>query len=124
MLESVDTEGIGPCEVNDGHRRLCALPHRNYLVRHGVWLGCGCSEERPVVTRQQVLLDRATVCLRLLKDNTSNPDNQRTLECLRELWKELALQIWLLPEAEIAEQLEALSDVQASIVAEIRQTMH
>jgi hypothetical protein len=37
------------------------------------------------VTSQQALLDRATVCLRLLRDNSSNPDNERTLECLREL---------------------------------------
>ena len=71
------------------------------------------------VTSQQALLDRATVCLRLLRDNSSNPDNERTLECLRELWKKLALEIWLLRQAEFAEQLKALSDVQVSIVAEI-----
>ena len=70
------------------------------------------------VTSQQALLDRATVCLRLLRDNPSNPDNVRTLECLRELWKKLALEIWLLRQAEFAE-LKALSDVQGRIVAEI-----
>jgi hypothetical protein len=70
------------------------------------------------VTRQQALLDRATVCLRLLRDNPSNPDNERTLECLRELWKKLALEIWLLRQAEFGE-LKALSDVQASIIAAI-----
>lgn len=71
-----------------------------------------------MVTEQQALLDRATVCLRLLRDNPSNPDNERTLECLRELWKKLALEIWLLRQAEFAE-LKALSDVQGRIVAEI-----
>ena len=77
-----------------------------------------------MVTRQQALLDRATVCLRLLKDNTSNPDNRRTLECLRGLWQELALEIWCLPDAEVGEQIKAWSDVQANILAEIRQTVH
>ena len=77
-----------------------------------------------MVTRQQALLDRAAVCLRLLKDNTSNPDAQRMLESLRELWKELALEIWRLEAAEAAEQLKALSDVQTSALSEIRQTVH
>jgi hypothetical protein len=77
-----------------------------------------------MVTRQQALLDRAAVCLRLLKDNTSNPDAQRMLESLRELWKELALEIWRLQEAEWGEQVKALSDVQASVLAEIRLTLH
>jgi hypothetical protein len=77
-----------------------------------------------MVTRQQALLDRATVCLRLLKDNTTNPDARQTVESLRELWKELALEISHLQEAELAEQLKALSDVQASVLAEIRQAVH
>jgi hypothetical protein len=77
-----------------------------------------------LITRQQALLDRATVCLRLLKDNTSNPDAGRMLESLRELWKELALEIWHLHEAEWAEQVKALNDVQASVLEEIRLTMH
>jgi hypothetical protein len=77
-----------------------------------------------MVTRQQALLDCATVCLRLLKDNASNPDNRRTLECLRGFWQELALEISCLSDAEVGEQIKALSDVQANILAEIRQTPH
>jgi hypothetical protein len=77
-----------------------------------------------MVTRQQALLDRATVCLRVLRDNTRDPNARRMLEGLRELWKELALEIWLLQEAELAEQLNALSDVQATVLAEIRRTKH
>jgi hypothetical protein len=77
-----------------------------------------------MVTKQQALLDRATVCLRLLKDNSGNPNARGALECLRELWKELALEIWLLQDAELTEQVEALSDVQASVLAEIRPTLH
>ena len=76
-----------------------------------------------MVTRQQALLDRAAVCLRLLRDNTS-PEARQKLEGLRELWKELALEIWRLQEAEWGEQVKALSDVQASVLAEIRLTLH
>ena len=76
-----------------------------------------------MVTKQQALLDRAAVCLRLLRDNTS-PESRQKLEGLRELWKELALEIWRLEAAEAAEQLKALSDVQTSVLAEIRQTVH
>jgi hypothetical protein len=65
-------------------------------------------------------MDRAAVCLRLLRDNTSNPDDRRTLECLRKLWKELALDIWRLEAAEVTERVEALSGVQTSVLAEIR----
>ena len=56
------------------------------------------------------------MCLRLLRDNTS-PENRRKLEGLRELWKELALEIWRL---EAAEQL----NVQTSVRAEMRLTQH
>jgi hypothetical protein len=76
-----------------------------------------------VVTRQQALLDRAAVCLRLLRDNTS-PEARQKLEGLRELWKELALEIWQLEAAEAAEQLRSLSDVQTSVLAEMRLTLH
>ena len=99
--------------ISDHHRRVCRSLQRS----------CGCYE-LTVVTRQQALLDRAAVCLRLLRDNTSNPDAQRMLESLRELWKELALEIWHLEAAEAAEQLKSLSDVQTSVLAEMRLTLH
>jgi hypothetical protein len=69
------------------------------------------------------VLGQAAVCSRLLK-NTSDPDDRRKFEGLRERWKQLALQIWRLPETELVEQVKALSRVQASIIAEISQTQH
>jgi hypothetical protein len=68
---------------------------------------------------QRTFLEHAAVCSRLLR-NTSNLDDRRKLEGLRERWKRLALDIWRLEAAEVTEQVKALSDVQASIIAEMR----
>jgi hypothetical protein len=75
------------------------------------------------MVRQRTLLGHAAVCSRLLR-NTSNVDDRRKLEGLRGRWKRLALDIWRLEAAEVAEQAKALSDVQARVLAEIRPTVH
>jgi hypothetical protein len=73
--------------------------------------------------KQRTFLEHAAVCSRLLR-NTRNLDDRRKLEGLRGRWKRLALDIWRLEAAEVAEQVKALSAVQTSVLAEIRQTVH
>ena len=75
------------------------------------------------MVKKRTLLQHAAVCSQLLK-NTSDPDDRRKLEDLRERWKGLALEVWRLQNAELTERVKALSHVQASIIAEIRQTQH
>jgi hypothetical protein len=89
-----------------------------FLVDHTV----GCGLARPDLTdfpKQRTFLEHAAVCSRLLR-NTSNLDDRRKLEDLRKRWKRLALDTWRLEAAEVAEQVKALSDVQTSVLAEIR----
>jgi hypothetical protein len=71
---------------------------------------------------QQMLLEHAAVCSELLK--RSSPSERIVFWHLRELWKALAAEAWRFEEAELAEEVEGLSDVQASLLAEMRPTLH
>jgi hypothetical protein len=70
---------------------------------------------------QQTLLEHAAVCSRLLR-NTSNPEERLVLWQMRELWEALAVDGPGQPDLD--EQIEALSNVEAKLIAQIRPALH
>ena len=70
---------------------------------------------------QQTLLEHAAVCSRLLR-NTSNPEERLVLWQMRELWEALAVDG--LGQPNLDEQIEALSNEEAKLLAQIRPALH
>ena len=70
---------------------------------------------------QQTLLEHAAVCSRLLR-STSKPEDRLVLWQMRELWGALAVDG--LSQPDLDEQVEALSNVEAKLLAQIRPALH
>ena len=70
---------------------------------------------------QQTLLEHAAVCSHLLR-STSNPKQRLVLWQMRELWEALAVDG--LGQPDLDEQVEALSNMEAKLLAQIRPALH
>jgi hypothetical protein len=70
---------------------------------------------------QRVPVARAVITPRLLR-STSNPEERLVLWQMRELWEALAVDG--LGQPDLDEQIEALSNAETKLLAQIRPTLH